>query len=142
MSGHDVGIPSSPARPVVLFDGDCVLCSGTAHFLMKHDSREVFLFSTVQSAWAADLRTRHPEWFAKDTIILAMGDTVLVESAAVLAIARLMGFPYALAGMLIVVPPFLRDTLYRFIARHRYRLFGRRDECYMAPPALRARVLP
>ncbi|MFM8568013.1 MAG: thiol-disulfide oxidoreductase DCC family protein [Candidatus Kapaibacterium sp.] len=132
----------SSATPVVIFDGDCVLCSGTAQFLMKHDSRELFLFSTVQSAWAAGVRTEHPEWFAKDTIILAMGDTVFVESAAVLTILRLMGFPFSLAWIFILVPPFLRNALYRFIARHRYRLFGRRDECYMAPPALRARVLP
>lgn len=132
----------SPSRPVVLFDGDCVLCSGTAQFLMKHDTREVFLFSTLQSAWSAELREAHPDWFAKDSIILVHDGRVITESAAALTIARLLGPPASLLWVLTIIPSFIRDPVYRFIARHRYRLFGRRTECYIAPPALRARILP
>ena len=63
------------------------------------------------------------------------------HSDAALRIARLLGFPWSLAAVGLIVPRFVRDAVYRFIARHRYRWFGREESCRVPTPALRARFL-
>lgn len=119
----------SPA-PIILFDGDCVLCSANAQFVLRHDRRGHFRLAPMQGeAGAAICRAHGMDPLAPDSILVVEGDRVWRDSDAVLRICTGLGFPWRLLAAFRLVPGFLRDPAYRWVARHRYRLFGRRDTC-------------
>lgn len=132
---------SSPA-PIILFDGDCVLCSANAQFVLRHDRRGHFMLAAMQGeAGAALCRAQGVDLQAPDSILVIEGERVWRDSEAVLRICAGLGFPWRLLAALRLVPSFLRDPAYRWVARHRYRLFGRRETCWVAPPEYRDRIL-
>jgi len=128
--------------PVILFDGDCNLCHGAVQFVLRRDGRARFRFASLQSAAgralvaAVDANATLP-----DSIVLVHRGRLRTKSAAALAIARGLRLPWPLLSVFWLVPFPLRDLVYEWIARHRYRWFGRRDECWVPTPALRARFL-
>ncbi|PTQ12203.1 hypothetical protein CLG96_06530 [Sphingomonas oleivorans] len=129
-------------HPIILFDAQCVLCSANAQFVLHHDKARRFRLAAMQGAVGADLSRRHgidPD--DPDTIILVQGGKALRDSDAVLAIYVGLGWPWRLAGLLRLVPKILRDPPYRWIARNRYRLFGRRATCWIPTPDMADRVL-
>ncbi len=75
------------------------------------------------------------------TILVVDGDRVRQDSDAVLSIYEGLGFPWRLLTVLRVVPAVVRDPIYRWIARNRYRVFGKRTSCWVAPPQYRDRIL-
>lgn len=131
-----------PHHPVIVFDAQCVLCSANAQFVLKHDRREHFRLASMQGEVGAGLYRRfgidpaNPE-----SIILVEGDDVKRDSDAVLAIYAGLGWPWRAAAALRLVPRFLRDPVYRWIARNRYRLFGRREICWLPTPEQARRML-
>jgi len=129
-------------RPVIVFDAMCVLCSGHAQFVLRHDRGGRFLLASMQSeAGAALYRSFGIDPADPDTLILVEDDKALRDSDAILVIWRGLGWPWRVAGLFGVVPRGLRDPLYRWVARHRYRLFGRREACWVPSAAQRARIL-
>ena len=132
------------AGPVVFFDGVCNLCNGAVQFILDRDKREQFRFAPLQSEAAermlvGDLATDRE---ALDSIIVVEDGKVYERSDAALRIARRLGAPWPAAYYLfILVPRFLRDAVYKFIARNRYRWFGRSEQCRVPTPELRARFL-
>lgn len=129
-------------RPVILFDAECVLCSANALFVLKHDTAGHFLLASMQGAAGEAISRRHgidPQNPA--TILVVDGDRVRRDSDAVLAIYEALGFPWRLLGLFRLVPAIVRDPAYRWVARHRYRLFGRRTSCWVAPPEYGSRFL-
>lgn len=129
---------------VVLFDGVCNLCNASVQFILDRDPQARFRFASLQSDAAKRLLSTRglalPEG-DPESVMLVEGDRVYSHSDAALRIARgLRGVWKALVAFLIV-PRFIRDAVYRFIARNRYRWFGRTEECRIPTPALRARFL-
>jgi predicted DCC family thiol-disulfide oxidoreductase YuxK len=129
---------------VVFFDGVCNLCNGTVQFLIDRDKRELLRFAPLQSEAAKAMlegrdldRTRE----SLDSVLLLEGDTLYARSDAALRIARRLSGAWPVLYVLILVPRFLRDAIYDFIARRRYRWFGRTEACRVPTPALRARFL-
>jgi len=119
-------------NPIIVFDAMCVLCSANAQFVLRHDRRRRFRLATMQGAVGAQLYRDHGIDPANpETLILVDGDCVLRDSDAVLAIYAGCGWPWRAAAALRVVPRFLRDPLYRWVARNRYRLFGQRETCWL-----------
>lgn len=129
-----------PAR-VILFDGMCNLCSGWVSFVLKRDPEGRFAFATLQSDAAQRLLARDATTRAVDSIVLVEQGRVFVQSTAALRILKGLGGGWALAYGLVIVPRFLRDAVYAFVARHRYRWFGRRDACYVPGADTRGRFL-
>ncbi|CUS46082.1 MAG: DCC1-like thiol-disulfide oxidoreductase family protein [Pseudomonadota bacterium] len=129
-------------HPVIVFDALCVLCSANARFVLKHDRREHFRLASMQGETGAALYRRfgidpaNPE-----TIILVDGDDIRRDSDAVLAIYAGLRWPWRAAAVLRLVPRLLRDPVYRLIARNRYRLFGRRETCWLPTAEQARRVL-
>lgn len=128
--------------PIVLFDAECVLCSANAQFILTRDRAARFRLASMQSAIGQSLYRRHgmdPE--DPVSLLVVEGDRIRQDSDAVISIYETLGYPWRLARILRIVPAWLRDRIYRFIARNRYRWFGRRDSCWMAPDRYRDRIL-
>jgi predicted DCC family thiol-disulfide oxidoreductase YuxK len=124
-------------RPVVLFDGACNLCNGAVRFVTRRDRAGRFDFTALQSETGARLlRERGHGAVLGDleTLVLIEGSQVYTQSDAALRIARSLDGAWPLLGLLVLVPRFLRDAAYRFVARRRYRWFGRVAACAVPPP--------
>lgn len=128
--------------PIILFDAQCVLCSANARFILRHDRRRRFRLAAMQGATGAALFRQHGiDPTDPDTILVVEGDRVWRDSDAVIAIYTGLGWPWRVAGALRLIPNRLRDRVYRWIARNRYRLFGRRQTCWLPLPEDAYRVL-
>jgi len=127
---------------IVLFDGVCTLCNRSVTFLIARDPHAKFRFASLQSERARrELAAIGVTGVLPDSIVLLQGRRVFTRSGAVLRIAKGLRFPWPLLYAAIIIPPFLRDALYDFIARRRYRWFGKRDTCMVPTPELQARFL-
>ena len=123
----------------VLFDGVCNLCNASVNFIIDRDPRAYFQFAPLQSEAAKALGesvTGDP-----DSIVLIEGGKRYEQSSAALRIARKMSGAWPLLFAFVVVPPFIRNVAYRYIARNRYKWFGKADACRMPSPELKARFL-
>jgi predicted DCC family thiol-disulfide oxidoreductase YuxK len=135
-------MPASP--PTILFDGVCNLCNGFVQFVIRHDRAGHFHFAALQSEAARALLARHGQPLPApepDSVVLVENGQVYTHSEAVLRIAGRLGglWPVLSAGR--VLPRFLRDAVYRWVARHRYQWFGRQESCLLPTPELKARFL-
>jgi predicted DCC family thiol-disulfide oxidoreductase YuxK len=128
-------------RPVIVFDGQCVLCSRGARFVLKHDRKEHFLLASVQSEAGGALCRRFGVNRADpETMLLIDHGRARRQSDAMLAICRGLGWPWRVFTLFRIVPRPLRDAAYRWVARRRYRLFGRRETCWLPDEAWKGRV--
>jgi predicted DCC family thiol-disulfide oxidoreductase YuxK len=116
---------------VLVFDGVCVLCSHWVSFVLRHDRDRSYKFAAMQTATGRDLLTRHgldpndPKSF-----LLLEGGRGYMDTDAIIRVLRTFGGRWRALAMLVrLTPRFVRDPLYRFIARNRYKLFGRHDLC-------------
>lgn len=118
--------------PIVVFDAMCVLCSGSAQFILQHDRSGSFRLASMQSEVGADLYRLHgidPE--NPETMIVVEGADVFRGSDAILRIYAGLGWPWRAVAVFRLVPRFLRDPAYRWVARNRHRLFGQRETCWL-----------
>ncbi|MGI4742514.1 MAG: thiol-disulfide oxidoreductase DCC family protein [Janthinobacterium lividum] len=131
---------------VILFDGVCNLCHGFVQFIIRHDTAGQFRFAALQSPAGQALLAAHghaalPPLSDPDSVVLLHNGRLYTHSTAILHIARLLGGPWQLAAAGWLLPRPWRDALYRLVARHRYRWFGRQEACWLPTPTLRARFL-
>lgn len=125
---------------VVYFDGHCNLCNTSVDFLIRRDVRRRLKFAPLQGETA---RARLPADLVGDlgTVVFDDGSRLHVRSSAVVRTLVALGGAWRLAGVLLLIPAFLRDPLYRFVARSRYRWFGRRETCRLPTPEERDQFL-
>lgn len=129
-------------HPVILFDGVCSLCDAAVQFVIDRDPAAQFRFASLQSVVGARLAAEAGvDASALDTLVLITGESSLVRSDAVLEIARRLGRPWSGLAAARLLPLSIRDVAYRWVARYRFRLFGRLDACRIPTPELRARFL-
>lgn len=142
--------------PIVLFDGVCNFCNGAVQFIVDHEKRPELSFAALQSDLAAEVLEKA---FGKerarelregmtgsgdpDSIVFVDGkaNKAYTHSGAGLRLARYLRAPWSWAIVFLIVPSFLRDAVYRFIARNRYRWFGKSETCRVPTPELRQRFL-
>lgn len=136
-------IPDPVSGPVVLFDTDCVLCSGMPAFVLAHERDPTLRFAGAWSAAGLAIAAEHG--LTRDdlhrTMLVVAGGKALIRSDAALEIARHLRAPWS--GLLILrgIPRPVRDLTYELVARNRYRLFGRRDACFVVPLGQRHRFV-
>jgi predicted DCC family thiol-disulfide oxidoreductase YuxK len=130
------------AHAVVLFDGVCNLCNASVNFIIDRDPGGYFRFASLQSDVAARLlrKAGRPDP-GLESIVLVEGGKVYYRSDAILRIARNLKGAWPLMRIFSVIPRTLRDRIYDWIAKNRYRWFGKRDSCRIPTPELRARFL-
>jgi len=129
-------------HPIVLFDGVCNLCNGSVQFILKRDPQGRFRFASLQSDAGRSLMREHgldPE--ALSSVVVIEDGQAWQESSAALRIARHLPGGWKLLRIFTVIPRPLRDAVYRWVARNRYRWFGKRSTCRLATPAERERFL-
>ena len=128
-------------QQVIFFDGVCNFCNYWVNFIIKRDSKKIFSFAPLQGETASKIlgknQDRNP-----DTLILFQENKLHYRSSAVLRIAKQLKGGWKLFYGLIILPPFLRDPVYNFIAKNRYKWFGKKQKCMVPSPELRDRFLP
>jgi predicted DCC family thiol-disulfide oxidoreductase YuxK len=129
---------------LLLYDGLCGFCNGFVRFILKRDRRAHFRFAPLESPAAARRLAGMGVGTAglPDSLILITDSGLAIRSAAALLVLARLGPFWRLAGRLLaLVPTALRDRAYDLFARHRYRIFGCRQECAVPNPAYRPRFL-
>ena len=124
---------------LVLFDGYCHVCSGSVQLLLKRDRQQQFAYVPCQSPWGHQIMARYgiDRDFAESFAFIDKG-RILFKSDAAIAIARRLPY-WRWAGIGRIIPRFIRDPLYDLLARNRYKWFGKRDQCLVLPPEVKAR---
>jgi predicted DCC family thiol-disulfide oxidoreductase YuxK len=127
---------------IILFDGVCNLCSGSVQFIIKRDRKRLFKFASLQSELAHQrLQQLGILTHSFQSIILLKDDRVLQQSDAALEIAKNLNGLWPLFYSFKILPQFIRDGIYAWIAKNRYRWFGKKDSCWIPSPDLKSRFI-
>ncbi|MGN7771130.1 thiol-disulfide oxidoreductase DCC family protein [Phyllobacterium sp. 22552] len=133
----DPSVPDFPDdHPILIFDGNCVLCSGFVNFLLRADKKRRFRFLSAQSSLGSAL-FRHYGLVSRDyesNILLEKG-MIRIKSDGSLRAIEILGFPWSMACAARIAPRLFRDWLYDYIARNRLNWFGIRNSCYAPDPS-------
>jgi predicted DCC family thiol-disulfide oxidoreductase YuxK len=133
--------------PLLLYDGACGFCAESVRLVLRHERRHTLRFAALQSPVGETVRARHPEIAGIDSMIWVepaadgRAERVYVRSDAALRIAGYLGGAWSALAPARLLPRFVRDRTYDFIARHRHRISGSLDACLVPPPATRERFL-
>lgn len=129
-------------QSVILFDGLCNLCNGAVQFTIERDQQNVFRFASLQSNFAAEKLTPFniaPENL--ESFILLENGKVYLRSTAALRVAKKLTGLWPLLYGFIIVPRFIRDAVYNYIAKNRYKWFGKQESCWLPTPELKNKFL-
>tara|TARA_R110002124_G_scaffold138576_6_gene302103 strand:- start:34723 stop:35130 length:408 start_codon:yes stop_codon:yes gene_type:complete len=127
---------------IILFDGVCNLCNSTVVRVIKNDKSDLFRFTTLQGAVGQVIVTEHGIDTAKtDSIILIDNKKAFTKSTAALRIARDLSGAYPLLYGFIIIPKPIRDWVYDYIAKNRYKWYGKKDSCMIPTPELKKKFL-
>ncbi len=128
--------------PIVFFDGYCNLCNHSVQFILKHESGEQLSFASLQSELGVNVSKKLGQSIHSPTsLIFWDGHQFNTESEAALKIAPFLKRPYSWFSIFKRVPSRIRDSVYRFISKNRFSIFGKRSRCYMPTPSLQHRFI-
>jgi predicted DCC family thiol-disulfide oxidoreductase YuxK len=130
-----------PGKYILLFDGECNLCNHFVQFVIKYDKQKKFLFTSLQSATGKALLDKHNvNVVGLETLVFIKNDVAYLRSGAALHVFNELGGRWKLVYAFIIVPAFIRDAVYKFIAKRRYKIFGK-TTCMVPSPELKSRFL-
>ncbi len=130
-------------KKIILFDGVCNLCDSSIQFIIKHDKKDIFRFVALQSDMGLEI-TKHigVDTSKIDSILLyEPGKAYYYKAEAALKIAKELGGIYTIISWFSILPNFLTNTVYDYIARNRYKWYGKKDACMIPTPELKAKFL-
>jgi len=137
---HNQTTSSSP--PILFFDGFCNLCNAAVQAVIKIDSKGQIRFANLQSEAAQSLLKPHTlSTTDLDSVLLLASGKIFIKSDAILQVCSELGGYYNLVNTLRIVPKFMRDSLYDWVARNRYGWFGKRETCLVPTEELKNRFL-
>jgi len=127
---------------VVLFDGVCNFCNSTINFVIKRDKYKTIKFAPMQSTAGVQLLEQYhlPQGEMKSFVFIENG-TAYNKSSAALRVCKYLRGAWPLFYVLIIVPPFIRNAVYDYIAKNRYKWFGIQEKCMIPTPAIKAKFL-
>lgn len=126
-------------KGVILFDGVCNLCNQSVQLIIKQDKKDYFRFAALDSDYGRMMVSKYQ--LTTDSIVLIENEQAYTQSDAALRIARRLSGIYPLLYATMIIPKFIRDRIYRLIARNRYRWFGKRQSCWMPSAQLSKKFL-
>jgi predicted DCC family thiol-disulfide oxidoreductase YuxK len=130
-------------KKIILFDGVCNLCDATVQFLIKHDKKDIFRFVAIQSEIGRQI-IKHIgiDTSKTDSIILyEPGNAYYYKAEAALKIANQLGGVYSLLSVFLLLPKRLSNVVYDYIARNRYKWYGKKNDCMIPTPAMKSKFL-
>jgi predicted DCC family thiol-disulfide oxidoreductase YuxK len=128
--------------PILLFDGVCNLCNGAVQFVIERDPKAVFRFASLQSEVGQQLLMEYKVTETNlGSVILIHEGKYYAYSDAVLETGHLLGGFWQIFYVFKVIPTFLRNIVYRYVAKNRYRWFGKQENCWLPTPELKSRFL-
>jgi predicted DCC family thiol-disulfide oxidoreductase YuxK len=129
-------------RSIILFDGVCNLCNSAVQFVIQRDKRNNFLFASLQSTPGQELlQSHHLPAGNISSFVLVENRNIYLGSTGALRVAKKLNGIWPLLYIFIIVPKFIRDRVYYWIAKNRYKWFGKKNECMVPTPALKASFL-
>ncbi len=129
-------------KPILLFDGVCNFCNSSVNFIIDNNSKKDILFSSLQSETGQLLLKKFGlplESFS--SLVLVEGDKYYTESAAALKVASHLDGIWNKLALFRIIPPFIRDGVYKIIAKNRYKWFGKQDQCRLPSKETKERFL-
>lgn len=129
-------------KPILLFDGVCNFCNSSVNFIVDRNSKKDILFSSLQSETGQKLLEKFnlpKENF--NSLVLVEGYKYYTQSTAALKVAEHLDGYWKMLGILKIVPKFIRDLVYDIIAKNRYKIFGKSDQCRIPTKDMRERFL-
>ena len=130
-------------KKLVLFDGVCNLCNNSVTWIIKRDNNNVFLFAPLQS----EIGTKIIDKFNIDTaktdsiLLFESSGRLSIKSSAALRIASGLGWPWKIMSVFLIIPGIIRNVVYDYIARNRYKWYGKKDACMIPTPELKSKFL-
>lgn len=130
-------------KKLILFDGICNLCNSSVQYVIKHDKKNIFMFSTLQSKVGQQIiKEYHIDTSKTDSILLYTPENgIASKSTAALKIAFQLGFPNNLMSVFFIIPSFIRNWIYDYIAKNRYKWYGKKESCMIPTPKLKSKFL-
>lgn len=131
-------------KQLILFDGVCNLCNSSVLYVIKRDEKDKFLFAPLQSAIGKTIIDKFNIDTSKTDSILLYNpekNSLTHKSTAALLIAKQLTFPTNLLSVFLVIPAFIRNWVYNFIAKNRYKWYGKKESCMIPTPELKAKFL-
>lgn len=129
-------------KSVILFDGVCNLCNTSVQFIIKHDKQKQFLFASLQSDVAKEILLQFPSKKIDFTsIILIKDEHYYDKSTAALLVFRQLKNSYRLCYFFIIIPKKIRDMVYLYISKNRYKWFGKQNTCFTPSEDIKERFL-
>ena len=133
---------SEPLPPILFFDGVCNVCNASVQFVLNHEASSTLRFASLQSKTAAEvLPPLGIDPADLDSLVVVKDGKAVNRSTAALEAARYLKAPWRWMVVFLLIPKPIRDFFYKAFANNRYRLFGKKDECMIPTPELRARFL-
>ena len=130
-------------QKLILFDGVCNLCDASVQYVIKHDKNDRFRYAALQSEVGQQILKKYNIDRSKmDSILLYTPDKgITYKSTAALQIASQLGFPRNLMSVFLIVPAVIRNWVYDYIAKNRYKWYGKKEECMIPTPELKSKFL-
>jgi predicted DCC family thiol-disulfide oxidoreductase YuxK len=130
-------------KKLILFDGVCNLCNQSVQYVIKHDKKDMFRFAALQSEIGQSIiKNENIDTSIIDSILLYTNNNgIKIKSTAALLIAKDLGFPNNLMSVFLIIPTFMRNWVYNYIAKNRYTWYGKREACMIPTPELRAKFM-
>jgi predicted DCC family thiol-disulfide oxidoreductase YuxK len=129
-------------KRIILFDGDCNFCDSSVQFIIKRDPAAHFLFTSLQSDKGVELVKQYAIPAEVDSLVLIDNGRAYTKSSAALRIAKKLDGLWHLLFLFILVPRKIRDGVYNYVAKNRYKWFGKKeDACMLPPPEIRKRFI-
>lgn len=129
-------------HPILLFDGVCNLCNQTVQFIIEQDKENIFRFASLQSEYGENMLKKYDLFDTKlESVVLIYKNKTYTHAAAPLEVLRLLGGFWQLGYIFKLVPSFLSNIVYRWVARNRYKWFGAKGSCWLPTMELKSRFL-
>ena len=129
-------------QSVIFFDGLCNLCNGAVQFIIERDTNNVYHFASLQSDFAKNELSKFDIDTAQmNSFILLENGKIYQRSTAALRVSKKLRGLWPLLYIFIIIPPFIRDGFYDYIAKNRYKWFGKKESCWVPTPELKSKFL-
>lgn len=131
-------------KQLILFDGVCNLCNSSVLYVIKRDKKDKFLFAPLQSDIGKTIINKFQiDTDNTDSILLynPKNESLSYKSSAALHVAKQLGFPINILSVFLIIPTFISNWVYDYIAKNRYKWYGKKDVCMIPTPELKSKFI-